>query len=183
MAVEPKRKLLALPSCHPASIQLYSPYTCALQELEVIPSNRVIHKDRPIIITPSTVVHATFDASGQWLATVDEREASLDAGAAVYLKLWGYNSKTATYTLNTRIDRPHKQERIVSVQFSPSTVFGDKLATAGQDGAVKVWGVWKSIKPKGEYPTHLPSGRALTPFFRFNMGEPSDPSIPGRAAE
>jgi NET1-associated nuclear protein 1 (U3 small nucleolar RNA-associated protein 17) len=43
--------------------------------------------------------------------------------------------------LNTRIDRPHRLDRVTSVAFSPG--FKDRLTlqlvTTGDDGTVKVW--------------------------------------------
>ncbi|KAG8938511.1 hypothetical protein FRC00_014729, partial [Tulasnella sp. 408] len=116
----------------------------SVQELEVAPSNRVSHKDKPVFITPTTVSQATFDHTGRWLATIDGREASLDSSAAWYLKFWELRgtSKGDRYVLNTRIDLPHGYERIVTVEFcEPPTGGGPpKLATAGEDGTVKIWG-------------------------------------------
>ncbi|KAG8895691.1 hypothetical protein FRC01_012246, partial [Tulasnella sp. 417] len=145
LAVDSQRRRLALASFHPASIQIHSLLTSdSVQELEVAPTNRVSHKDKPVFITPTTVTQAAFDHTGKWLATVDGREASLDSSAAWYLKFWELRTtaKGDRYVLNTRIDLPHKYEQVVAVEFcKPASGSGlPKLATAGEDGTVKIWG-------------------------------------------
>ncbi|KIO25200.1 hypothetical protein M407DRAFT_25424 [Tulasnella calospora MUT 4182] len=180
LAVDPQRRRLALASFHPASIQIHSLLTSdSVQEVEVAPSNRVSSKDKPVFITPTTVTQATFDHTGRWLATIDGREASLDSSAAWYLKFWELRdtSKGDRYVLNTRIDLPHGYERIVMVEFcNPATVGGPlKLATAGEDGTVKIWGArgpigqesWvnrATLTYREETPSHLsfsPDGSVL----------------------
>ncbi|KAG9047512.1 hypothetical protein FS837_002097 [Tulasnella sp. UAMH 9824] len=180
LAVDPQRRRLALASFHPASLQIHSLLTSdSVQELEVAPSNRVSHKDKPVFITPTTVIQATFDDTGRWLATIDGREASLDSSAAWYLKFWELRgtSKGERYVLNTRIDLPHGYERIVTLEFCrPPTTGGPlKLATAGEDGTVKIWGargpvgqeIWvnrATLTYREEPPLHLsfsPDGSVL----------------------
>ncbi|KAG9038849.1 hypothetical protein FRB95_014398 [Tulasnella sp. JGI-2019a] len=146
LAIHPQRNWLATTSSHPASLQIYDPYTSSLvSELEVAPSNRIAATDEDTILTPCTVVQAAFSSEdGRWLATVDVREATLDAGVAIVLKIWNWVTDGArgTYLLNTKIDRPHGKSIVNSIHFSSPDVNGDcTLATTGQDGLVRLWGV------------------------------------------
>jgi WD40 repeat protein len=75
------------------------------------------------------------------MATVDTRDSDGDFRMEVYLKFWSWDEKNASWTLNTRIDKPHADKAITSLASSPEQ-FDDiplQLVTAGEDGIVKVW--------------------------------------------
>lgn len=75
------------------------------------------------------------------MATIDRREGDDDFSAEGFLKIWRWED--STWSLNTRIDRPHGGKSVTSISFSPKPVsrHGWLLMTAGLDGQVKTWGL------------------------------------------
>ncbi|KAG6910523.1 hypothetical protein DXG01_009942 [Tephrocybe rancida] len=136
---------LILPSSHPSSLQLFSPSSSRLiSELEVSPSNKVSRRDdKPL--EPSYVEQVDISLSGEWLATIDIRQADDGFRDEIYLKLWRWDMKNSRWILNTRVDYPHGFHKVTCISFSPASK--DLLVTTGEDGAVKTWGV-RSIKRK-----------------------------------
>ncbi|KXN88800.1 WD repeat-containing protein 75 [Leucoagaricus sp. SymC.cos] len=153
LAVHSLSSTILLPSAHPSSLQVYSPSTSTLMsELEVTPSNRVSRReDQPI--EQARVECCVISPSGHWMATVDTRESDQDFRAEVYLKFWVWDEKNTVWILDTRIDKPHADKKIVSLAFSVGQ--GEdiplQLATAGEDGIVKVWRLReRRLKKTGE---------------------------------
>ena len=141
LSVHSLSSTLLLPSSHPSSLQIYSLETSTVNyELEVSPSNRTSRReDKPV--EPSRVEQCVISSSGHWMATVDTRENDGDFRAEIYLKLWVWNDKSAVWVLNTRIDKPHMDKKITSLEFSPGHAedMPLQLVTTGEDGIVKVW--------------------------------------------
>ncbi|KAK7695299.1 hypothetical protein QCA50_002489 [Cerrena zonata] len=146
LAIHPQTSNLILPSSHPSSLQTYAPSTSKLlSELEVSPSNRVSRRDDKAL-EPSRVEHAVISDSEKWLATLDSREGDRNAKGEVYLKIWSWES--GTWTLNTRIDRPHGLKKVTSLAFRPQSSAADlQLVTTGEDGYIKLWRI-RSAKNK-----------------------------------
>ncbi|GAA5957100.1 hypothetical protein JCM21900_000793 [Sporobolomyces salmonicolor] len=141
LAYDQALKCLVLPSSHPSSLQFYSPSTDSQTlELEISPSNRVSSaSDTPI--EPTRVERVAFsapakDGRGYWMATVDEWRSGSYA-AVRQLKLWRNKGDGPTFSLSTRIDRPHDSP-ITSLSFSPSAA-SPLLLTTSLDGRLKVW--------------------------------------------
>jgi len=86
------------------------------------------------------------------MATVDTRENDGDFRAEIYLKLWSWNDKSAVWVLNTRIDKPHMDKKITSLEFSPGHAedMPLQLVTTGEDGFVKVWRLREQMLKTGE---------------------------------
>ncbi|GAB1522650.1 NET1-associated nuclear protein 1 [Rhizoctonia solani] len=162
---------ILVPATHPASLQILSRTGAGLSlvgELEVAPASRVSRRDETPI-EPIRVGLVALSTKGketdvQWLATVDSR-----ADAEIYLKFWKWNNadSTTTPSLNTRIDRPHGEHRVTSLAFHPR---GDMLATTGEDGQVKLWGIRKSSDEEFwmcassfSYRNHTPSKALFSP--------------------
>ncbi|KAG5647763.1 hypothetical protein DXG03_008486 [Asterophora parasitica] len=139
---------LILPSSHPSSLQIYSPSSSKLvSELEVSPSNRVSRRDEKPI-EPSYVEQVIISPSGEWMASIDVREADDGFRDEIYLKIWWWDQKSGRWTLNTRVDRPHGLKKVTSLTFSPvSEAFAIHLVTTGEDGNVKTWGL-RTVKSK-----------------------------------
>lgn len=96
-------------------------------------------EDKPV--EHSRVEHCEVSPSGYWMATIDMRNSDRDFRAEVYLKFWAWDERNATWTLNTRIDKPHADKKITSLAFNFDHNEGmqQQLVTAGEDGVVKVW--------------------------------------------
>jgi NET1-associated nuclear protein 1 (U3 small nucleolar RNA-associated protein 17) len=141
LAVHPLSSTLILPSSHPSSLQIYSPLSSTLlSELEISPSNRVSRReDKPV--SPARVEKVVISSCGLWMATVDCRVGDADFHSEVYLKFWSWVRKDESWSLNTRIDRPHGSHRITDISFSPD--FREPqmslLVTIAEDYRIKVW--------------------------------------------
>ncbi|KAH7107154.1 WD40 repeat-like protein [Auriculariales sp. MPI-PUGE-AT-0066] len=136
LAVHEASGTIILPSSHPSAIQFYDPVASRLvSELEITPSNR-ISRAQDIQSEPVRVSHAVTCPSGRWLATVDGRADSI---GAIYLKIWEWNGRS--WTLNTRVDRPHGSGKVQSLAFKPTGTSVDswQLVTVGEDSNVKTW--------------------------------------------
>lgn len=150
LAIHPSTSYLILPSSHPSSLQIYAPRSSELiSELEVAPSNRVSRRD-DIPIEHARVTHAVISASGEWMATVDIRNGSIDFGDEIVMKIWRWENRN--WTLNSRIDRPHDKEAVASIAFSPQPLPVDGseeedsvLLTAGGNGLLRTWRVQKTV--------------------------------------
>lgn len=146
LAIQPLASTFMLPSSHPSSLQAYSPLTSTLvSELEVSPSNRVSGRDEKPLI-PAVVETVVVSASGLWMATIDCREGDIGFRPEIYLKIWSWNRKQRSWTLNTRIDHPHGSDKVTDISFSPNIEDTKPLllVTTGNDGLVKIWKLWKS---------------------------------------
>ncbi|XP_062390523.1 WD repeat-containing protein 75 [Sardina pilchardus] len=82
------------------------------------------------------VVMAAFDSTGSWLATVEERGLKLST-PEFNLKLWAYDKKTQSLSLNTTVAAAH-DNRIRSMSFCPSSET-TMLVTTSKDGHFKAW--------------------------------------------
>ena len=152
LAAHTSSSTLILPSSHPSTLQLYSPMTSKLlSELEVSPSNRISRRDEKALEPCRVEVSAVSD-SGDWMATLDTREGEDSFRGEVYLKMWSWDRKASQWVLNTRIDRPHGLSKVTTISFRPRSRDDASLllATAGEDGVIKMWGVRSSTTKTGE---------------------------------
>ena len=96
--------------------------------------------------------HTAISSSGEWMATIDEREADDTFRGEIYLKIWWWEGKTNRWILNTRIDRPHGLKKVLAMAFSPEIAGHSNLnlVTTGRDGNVKMWSV-RRAKKKNEH--------------------------------
>lgn len=148
LAVHSPSSTLLLPSSHPSSLQVFSPSASKLLlELEVTPSNRVSRRDEAPL-EPSRVEHAIINATGEWMVTVDRRDADENFHGDIHMKMWSWDPRSGSWTLNTRIDRPHGLRRVTGAAFRPvKSADNLLLVTTGEDGNVKTWRI-QSIKQK-----------------------------------
>jgi NET1-associated nuclear protein 1 (U3 small nucleolar RNA-associated protein 17) len=118
---------------------MYSPASSRLiTELEISPSNRVSRRDD----TPLEHARVDFvvaDPSGRWMVTIDSRSAVLASTdkREAYMKFWEW--KEGTWILNTRIDGPHGESKVVDLAFQPSALGSNLFASSGEDGVVRLW--------------------------------------------
>lgn len=88
------------------------------------------------------------------MATVDFRNGGIDFGDEIVLKIWRWENRS--WTLNSRIDRPHDKEPVTSVAFSPRPLpMGDSdeeeyvLLTSGNNGLLRTWRANKTTDGDG----------------------------------
>ncbi|KIM33744.1 hypothetical protein M408DRAFT_18764 [Serendipita vermifera MAFF 305830] len=156
LVMQTNSRQLILPSSHPSSIQFYSPLTASLNgELEVSPSNRI---SRPFQkrLNPLRVDLIAVSDDGKWLATVDMRDGSNEGmGLEVFLKIWMWDTTEKTWDLNTRIDRPHGNNKVHSLAFSPTRDGTEPLlASGGGDANVKTWNPKQQTEKGSESQVH-----------------------------
>ncbi|OSX67273.1 hypothetical protein POSPLADRAFT_1051423 [Postia placenta MAD-698-R-SB12] len=151
LAVHFLTSALILPSSHGSTLQAFSPSSAKLlYELEVTPSNRVSRRDEKALEQPR-VQHAVIDELGEWLVTIDWRESDETFRAESHMKIWRWHQKSATWTLNTRVDRPHGLHRVTAVAFRPVSKGTESIfVTTGEDGNIKSWRVQSTTQKSGE---------------------------------
>ncbi|XP_041663173.1 WD repeat-containing protein 75 isoform X2 [Cheilinus undulatus] len=134
LMVDPRSKSLVL-NGKPGHLQFYSlQRDKLLYNLDIV-QQEFIHESG---LQQFEVVKAAFDASGSWLATVEERKQKV-AELELNLKLWAFDEQTQSFVLNTTISAPH-EDQITAMCFchaadSQTTM----LVSASKDGHFKAW--------------------------------------------
>ncbi|XP_060909900.1 WD repeat-containing protein 75 isoform X1 [Labrus mixtus] len=134
LMVDPRSKSLVL-NGKPGHLQFYSlQRDKLLYNLDIV-QQEFIHE---LGLQQFEVVNAAFDASGSWLATVEERKQK-DTELELNLKLWAFDEQTQSFVLNTTISAPH-EDRITDMCLchadeSQTTV----LVSTSKDGHFKAW--------------------------------------------
>ena len=124
---------IILPSSHPSSLQIYSLSSNKSQEFEVAPSNRIANKN-----INEQMANITVEISNVYnnlMATCE----SFD-GRNYAIKIWNWDQNTNKYLLNTRIDKPHGESSVTSLDWS--SIDDSKLpilVSSGTDHKVRVW--------------------------------------------
>ncbi|KAI0785054.1 WD40-repeat-containing domain protein [Abortiporus biennis] len=152
LSVHSATSTLILPSSHASSLQIFAPSSSQLlSELEVSPSNRVSRREEKPL-EPSRVDRAVISESGEWMVTIDSREDDEISQTEIYMKIWFWDRKTASWILNTRIDRPHGLRKVTSVAFRPGqhSKNDGQITTTGEDGVIKVWRIRSTKSKTGE---------------------------------
>ncbi|XP_035771121.1 WD repeat-containing protein 75 [Neolamprologus brichardi] len=102
LMMDPRSKALVL-NGKPGHLQFYSlQRDKLLYNLDIV-QQEYIHESG---LQQFEVVKAAFDASGSWLATVEERHQKA-AELELNLKLWAFDEQTQSFVLNTTISAPH----------------------------------------------------------------------------
>ncbi|XP_032386107.1 WD repeat-containing protein 75 isoform X1 [Etheostoma spectabile] len=134
LMVDPRSKSLVL-NGKPGHLQFYSlQRDKLLYNLDIV-QQEYIHESG---LEQFEVVEASFDASGSWLATVEERKQR-DAELELNLKLWAFDEQTQSFVLNTTISAPH-EARITAMCFChASDSQTTMLVSTSKDGHFKAW--------------------------------------------
>lgn len=134
LVVDPRSKSLVL-NGKPGHLQFYSlQRDKLLYNLDIV-QQEFIHESG---LQQFEVVKAAFDASGSWLATVEERKQS-GIELELNLKLWAFDEKTQSFVLNTTISAPH-EDRITAMCFChTSDSQTTMLVSTSKDGHFKAW--------------------------------------------
>ncbi|XP_061923642.1 WD repeat-containing protein 75 [Entelurus aequoreus] len=134
LMVDPRSKSLVL-NGKPGHLQFYS-----LQREKLIFNLDIVQQEYLCDsgLEQFEVVKAAFDASGNWLATVEERKQKT-ADLEHNLKLWSFDEQIQSFVLNTTISAPHEAE-ITAMCFCSA---GDNptatLVSTSKDGHFKAW--------------------------------------------
>ncbi|XP_008293300.1 WD repeat-containing protein 75 [Stegastes partitus] len=134
LMVDPRSKALVL-NGKPGHLQFYSlQRDKLLYNLDIV-QQEYIHE---LGLEQFEVVKAAFDASGTWLATVEERKQK-SAELEINLKLWAFDEQTQSFVLNTTISAPH-EARITAMCFRQATDSQTTmLVSTSTDGHFKAW--------------------------------------------
>ncbi|XP_044073393.1 WD repeat-containing protein 75 isoform X1 [Siniperca chuatsi] len=134
LMVDPHSKSLVL-NGKPGHLQFYSlQRDKLLYNLDIV-QQEYIHESG---LEQFEVVKAAFDASGNWLATVEERKQKV-AELELNLKLWLFDEQTQSFVLNTTISAPH-EARITAMCFCHATNSQTTmLVSTSKDGHFKAW--------------------------------------------
>uniref|UniRef100_A0A665W7B0 C2H2-type domain-containing protein n=1 Tax=Echeneis naucrates TaxID=173247 RepID=A0A665W7B0_ECHNA len=115
LMVDPRSKAMVL-NGKPGHLQFYSLQRDKLLFNLDIVQQEYIHQSG---LQQFEVVKAAFTASGNWLASVEERKQK-DAELELNLKLWMFDEQSQSFVLNTTISAPH-EARITAMCFCQST--------------------------------------------------------------
>uniref|UniRef100_A0A8C4I0G7 WD repeat domain 75 n=1 Tax=Dicentrarchus labrax TaxID=13489 RepID=A0A8C4I0G7_DICLA len=98
------------------------------------------------------VVKAAFNASGNWLATVEERKQKA-AELELNLKLWAYDEQTQSFVLNTTISAPHEAQITAMCFCHAADSQTTMLASTSKDGHFKAWQLAAQAHTEDEGPS------------------------------
>ncbi|XP_047457745.1 WD repeat-containing protein 75 [Mugil cephalus] len=150
LMMDPRSKALVL-NGKPGHLQFYSlQRDKLLYNLDIV-QQEYIHE---LGLEQFEVVKAAFDASGSWLATVEERKRK-SAELELNLKLWAFDEQTQSFVLNTTISSPH-ESWITAMCFrqdadSQTTV----LVSTSKDGHFKAWQLTRPDHTEDEGPSWM----------------------------
>ncbi|CAI5656682.1 unnamed protein product [Oreochromis niloticus] len=150
LMMDPRSKALVL-NGKPGHLQFYSlQRDKLLYNLDIV-QQEYIHESG---LQQFEVVKAAFDASGLWLATVEERHQKA-AELELNLKLWAFDEQTQSFVLNTTISAPHDAQ-ITAMSFrqtadSQTTL----LVSTSKDGHFKAWQLAAPAHTEDEGPSWL----------------------------
>ncbi|XP_068429252.1 WD repeat-containing protein 75 [Clinocottus analis] len=148
LMVDPRSKSLVL-NGKPGHLQFYSlQRDKLLYNLDIV-QQEYIHESG---LEQFEVVKAAFDASGDWMATVEERKQK-DAELEFNLKLWAFDEQIQSFVLNTTVSAPH-EARITAMCFcqaadSQTTM----LVSTSRDGHFKAWQLPRAARAEDEAPS------------------------------
>ncbi|XP_066201661.1 WD repeat-containing protein 75 [Saccopteryx leptura] len=134
LMIDPRTKALVL-NGKPGHLQFYSLQSDKqLYNLDIVQQEYI--NDYGLI--QSQLTRAAFGCSGNWLATVEQRQEK-ETELELQMKLWTYNKKTQGFVLNTKVNMPH-EDHITALCFCNAEKYETPtLVTASKDGHFKVW--------------------------------------------
>ncbi|XP_037345235.2 WD repeat-containing protein 75 [Pungitius pungitius] len=134
LMVDPRSKSLVL-NGKPGHLQFYS-----LQRDKLLYNLDIVQQEHihQLGLQQFKVVKVSSDASGSWMATVEERNRNA-AELELNLKLWAFDEQTQSFVLNTTVSAPH-ESRITAMCFCPAAASQTPtLISASADGHFKAW--------------------------------------------
>ncbi|KAM6978639.1 WD repeat-containing protein 75 isoform 2-T2 [Tautogolabrus adspersus] len=150
LMVDPRSKSLVL-NGKPGHLQFYSlQRDKLLYNLDIV-QQEFIHESG---LQQFEVVNAAFDASGSWLATVEERKQK-DAELELNLKLWAFDEQTQSFVLNTTISAPHEDRITAMCLCHAAESQTTMLVSTSKDGHFKAWQFAAAAHTEDEGPSWL----------------------------
>ncbi|XP_012697769.2 WD repeat-containing protein 75 [Clupea harengus] len=132
LLVDPRSKALVL-NGKPGHLQFYNlKRDRQLYNLDIVQQEYIYEEG----LDQYEVAMAAFSSQGSWLATVEERGRKL-SDLEFSLKLWAFDRKTQSFSLNTTVAAAHNGQ-IGSMCFCPSSKT-TVLVTTSKDGHFKAW--------------------------------------------
>uniref|UniRef100_A0A7N8WT92 WD repeat domain 75 n=1 Tax=Mastacembelus armatus TaxID=205130 RepID=A0A7N8WT92_9TELE len=134
LTVDPRSKAMVL-NGKPGHLQFYSlQRDKLLYNLDIV-QQEYIHE---LGLQQFEVVKAAFSATGNWLATVEERKQKV-AELELNMKLWQFDEHTQSFVLNTTISAPH-EDWITATCFCHATDSQTTmLVSTSKDRHFKAW--------------------------------------------
>ncbi|XP_041857335.1 WD repeat-containing protein 75 [Melanotaenia boesemani] len=134
LIVDPRSKALVL-NGKPGHLQFYSlQRDKLLYNLDIVQQEYINESG----LEQFEVVTAAFDASGSWLATVEERKQKA-AELELNLKLWAFDEQTQSFVLNTTISAPHEGQITAMCFDQAANSQTTLLVSTSRDGHFKAW--------------------------------------------
>uniref|UniRef100_A0A3P8WNG5 WD repeat domain 75 n=1 Tax=Cynoglossus semilaevis TaxID=244447 RepID=A0A3P8WNG5_CYNSE len=137
LLVDPRSKVLVL-NGRPGHLQFYSlQRDKLLYNLDIV-QQEFIHEDG---LQQFEVVHAAFNSSGNWLATVEERQQK-SADVELHLKLWAFQEQTQSswFFWQFHPDWAPHEAQVTALSFCPSADHQTTmLVSTSKDGHFKAW--------------------------------------------
>uniref|UniRef100_A0AAX7UY56 WD repeat-containing protein 75 second beta-propeller domain-containing protein n=1 Tax=Astatotilapia calliptera TaxID=8154 RepID=A0AAX7UY56_ASTCA len=150
LMMDPRSKALVL-NGKPGHLQFYSlQRDKLLYNLDIV-QQEYIHESG---LQQFEVVKAAFDASGSWLATVEERHQKA-AELELNLKLWAFDEQTQSFVLNTTISAPHDAQITAMCFCQPTDSQTTLLVSTSKDGHFKAWQLAAPAHTEDEGPSWL----------------------------
>uniref|UniRef100_A0A8C4HZA1 WD repeat domain 75 n=1 Tax=Dicentrarchus labrax TaxID=13489 RepID=A0A8C4HZA1_DICLA len=148
LMMDPRSKSLVL-NGKPGHLQFYSlQRDKLLYNLDIV-QQEYIHESG---LQQFEVVKAAFNASGNWLATVEERKQKA-AELELNLKLWAYDEQTQSFVLNTTISAPHEAQITAMCFCHAADSQTTMLASTSKDGHFKAWQLAAQAHTEDEGPS------------------------------
>uniref|UniRef100_A0A4W6BWE2 WD repeat domain 75 n=1 Tax=Lates calcarifer TaxID=8187 RepID=A0A4W6BWE2_LATCA len=142
LMVDPRSKAMVL-NGKPGHLQFYSlQRDKLLYNLDIV-QQEYIHESG---LQQFEVVKAAFDASGNWLATVEERKQKA-AELELNLKLWEFDEQTQSFVLNTTISAPHEAQITAMCFCHAADSQTTMLVSTSKDGHFKAWQLATPARP------------------------------------
>ncbi|XP_018552227.1 WD repeat-containing protein 75 [Lates calcarifer] len=148
LMVDPRSKAMVL-NGKPGHLQFYSlQRDKLLYNLDIV-QQEYIHESG---LQQFEVVKAAFDASGNWLATVEERKQKA-AELELNLKLWEFDEQTQSFVLNTTISAPHEAQITAMCFCHAADSQTTMLVSTSKDGHFKAWQLATPARTEDEGPS------------------------------
>nr|CAD7408368.1 unnamed protein product [Timema poppensis] len=165
--LDPRTKSMVL-NGRVGHIQFFNPNTSSLLYNVDITCQNYLTQERNKVIENTDVTKISLSNDSLWLATVEQCN-NLKTHFEIRLKFWNFDEVKQTFCLNTCVDMPHGENKLLDLKIQPITTEEQLLAvTTAEDNKFKVWSLEESNTINTKYIWRCES----VGFFRnFPVGE------------